>query len=174
MFEASKIAEQLLNNPQYKFHLGGSRRMAQLHPSVVQVKDSTDYDLYATYTESLADWLELKAGFVITHNGSSGYPLDDEANLILVHEENNGVQVVLRKDDMFYKSVFESIPPKYYRTYLWKSSPDFTALDTCGIMATFNAFFAIAHARGTTPTVNPDPVVRDPLKAYAVAMKGII
>ena len=177
MSEAPKLVEQLMKSP-FKFYLGGSRRMNELHPHDVPIKDhKTDYDLYATYMPELVTWLTAKPhDFLVSHDAHvSGYPLDTEAVKILIPEDVGGIQVVLRKDAEFYRSVFEAIPVKFYRTHIWKSSPVYEGSGVDDIMAIFDAFFAIAHARGTaTISEYTAPIVRNPIKAYEVAMRGII
>lgn len=177
MSEAPELVKKLMQS-QYKFYLGGSRRMNELHPTEVPIKEhKTDYDLYATYTPDLVTWLTDKPhDFLVSHDAhASGYPLDTEAIKILIPEDVGGIQVVLRKDAEFYRSVFEAIPVVYYRKHIWKSSPVYEGSGTDSIMDHFDALFAIAHARGTATTSEYSaPVVRDPIKAYEAAMKGII
>lgn len=176
MSGAVKLVERLMQSP-YKFYLGGSRRMAQLHPTEVRIirEDHTDYDLYVTYDPQVENWLLSKPNdFLITHSAAGGYPLDNEAVKILVHEDC-ACQIVMRKDAEFYRKVFEAIPVKFYKSHLWKSSPEHVVdVSTESIMATFDALFAVAHAQETTTTFNPPATPRDPVKAYEAAMKGLI
>jgi hypothetical protein len=174
MSEAQKVIDQL-NKSGFKFYLGGSRRMAELHPDKVKITQRTDHDLYTTYSEAVEQYLLTVGNHDFCVSGdpaTSPYPYDTEVVKIMQHTDM-GMQIVLRKDAEFYRAVFEAIPPEYYTKYLWKSSPD--CPDTSIIMPTFDAFFAIAHAQGGRSTFSTNtPVVRDPLKAYEYAMKGII
>lgn len=161
-----------IRNRGFVVYLGGSRRMAELHPADVQVASSTDYDFYATYSESLFDYLDQSQDWEVSIDPvTKPYPCDDEVVKIVVHLDLD-IQLVLRKDAEFYRSVFEAIPPEYYTTYLWKSSPSCT--NPKAITPTFNALFAVARAQGECmPAPVSTPVSRDPLKAYEYAMKGI-
>lgn len=144
----------------YTFYLGGSRFMEakelQQPQDVlsymtdgnvyVNTGAETDYDFYATYSEELLLAL-IDHGF--SHTVSSigaflnGYDhyMDNEAVAIV---ERDNVQVVLRKDALFYKRVFDSISVEFYAKYLWKSSP--YGVDPTQIQPIFNALFAAAHA----------------------------
>lgn len=176
------IAHKLLSDMNYKFYLGGSRRMSQLHPMTVAVTSGTDYDLYATYSDELAQMLD-RSGFLeigdATITQKDGYELDTEVVKMYEHEDVK-VQVILRRDAEFYNTVFDAIPASFYVKYLWKSSP--TCEDTTLIKPTFNALFAVAHAFHKLDPVSPtsssgtsfEPTNRDPIKAYEFAMKGAI
>lgn len=148
-----------LQNSQYTFYLGGSRRMAQreaeyldfdeyIEADRINITKDTDYDFYATFTEDLLEYL-LAQGFSHTVssigsylNGYSHY-MDTEAIAIV---EKDNVQVVLRVDALFYRYVFEGIPVDFYSKYLWKSSPHIK--DVTAIQPIFNAMFAVARKRG--------------------------
>jgi hypothetical protein len=135
--------------------------------------ESTDYDFYATYTPELVSYLEgkqfdetptsynarqrngntalnesidnalrLYQRFDPRKASSSDYDLDDEAIIIM---ERDNVQVVLRKDALFYNKVFENIDPEFYYYHLWKSSPHPVRKDK--IQPIFNMLFKIAHAQ---------------------------
>ncbi|MGL5914826.1 MAG: hypothetical protein ACRCZG_01065, partial [Culicoidibacterales bacterium] len=101
--------------------------------------------------------------------------LDDEVTDIYIHDDYN-MQVILRKDAEFYRTVFEAIPIEYYLKCLWKSSVHAPKKEI--IQDTFNALFAVAHAvqRGVAvleiQTTSQQAI--DPAAAYAYAMKGII
>lgn len=162
-----------------KMYLGGSRRMDELHHSQskyrINITPATDYDYYATHSEQIASYL-ADNGFHLSKLGQdpddecNPYGLDDEAIAIYYMGQ---VQVVLRKDAEFYKRVFDSIPIATYYHYLWKSSPLFYG-EKDAILPMFNALFAVGHAfEGTTKPEPLTPVVRDPIKAYEAAMKGI-
>jgi hypothetical protein len=141
-----------------ELHLGGSRCMAILaeevygnsrwmspftgHEIGIDIKLTTDYDYYATFTLQLEAYL-YSEGFVPSN--SNDY-LDDEAVIIFIHECN--IQVVLRKNATFYQEVFESIDPNFYYYYLWKSSPHFDG-NTAKIQPIFNQLFRTAHAANT-------------------------
>jgi len=130
---------------------------------------STDWDFYATYTPELEKILLNEMGFhesaysicvraIRKRNfedltlselqiledvaTNAEYALDDEA--ISIWQKDN-VQVVLRKDALFYKRVFDNIDSDVYETLLWKSSPT-TTVDREMIQPLFNTFFKIAHA----------------------------
>jgi hypothetical protein len=126
----------------------------------IVLTSSTDFDYYATYHPSVETYLRA-AGFTDTayslectvvrdednmiyvdeHQCANTYELDSEAVMIL---ERDNVQIVLRKDAEFYRTVFESIPVDFYYRYLWKSSPDCAGREH--IQPIFNALFAVAHA----------------------------
>lgn len=164
----------ILQRSSHKFYLGGSRAMEirelqiaanrtqglglngldillkMSQPCVVTTPE-TDYDFYATYSLDLLAELTSNGfdhtvssigGFL---NGHNDY-MDNEAVAIL---EKDNVQVVLRKDALFYKRVFDSIPVEFYAKYLWKSSPH-CAVDPTQIQPIFNALFAAAHAMEDT------------------------
>jgi acetolactate synthase regulatory subunit len=161
-----------IRNRGFAVYLGGSRRMAELHPADVQITVATDHDYYATYSESLFEYLDKSQDWELSIDPVyAPYPCDDEVVKIMVHLDLD-IQFVLRKDAEFYRSVFEAIPPDFYTTYLWKSSIHCT--NPKAIMPTFNALFAVAHAQGgCAPASVSTPVPRDPLKAYEYAMRGI-
>lgn len=105
---------------------------------VISVTDDTDYDLYATHSTGLEAFL-VSVGFEVSPVNE--YYLDTEA--IVVYKKDN-VQVVLRKDAEFYKTVFENIDLEVYYSYLWKSSPAKPSRALIGPF--FNMLFDIAHA----------------------------
>lgn len=134
----------IIENSPHSFYLGGSRRIAQIaersitnHKFVITA--DTDYDFYATYNDDILNFL-IKNGFTET-NSRLRYTLDDEAVMIL---EKDNVQVVLRKNAIFYHLIFENIDPDFYFNVLWKSSP--TQPDRGQIQPIFNMLFAIGHA----------------------------
>jgi hypothetical protein len=175
MSEAVKVIDKL-RAAGHTFYLGGSRRMAELHPTHVQITPTTDHDFYATYSDALEALIRSDQDFQITGDPATDpYPYDTEVVKIVQHLDLN-LQIVLRKDAEFYRSVFEAIPPEYYTKYLWKSSP--SCPDRNFIMPTFDTLFAIAHAQLAIPassSVSPTHTTpSDPLKAYEYAMKGII
>lgn len=138
------------------FYLCGSRRMAQRYaacdpvdaltlPPII-VSDTTDYDFYVTYSESLMNSLLNNCNF----ERSSNYEyFDDEAVEVLYSED---VQVVMRKSAEFYGAVYESISLDFYYHYLWKSAPMRTAEDVIDlginkqIRDTMNQLFRTARA----------------------------
>lgn len=149
----------ILKNAPFDIYSGGSRRMAQLagiwvngeqplsaddQQYKITITSSTDYDFYATYHPTVETYLR-EAGFTDTSHSldcaDGGYDLDTEAVMIL---ERDNVQIVLRKDAVFYQKVFESIPVHFYYKYLWKSSP--VCVGQQHIQPIFNALFAVAHA----------------------------
>jgi hypothetical protein len=118
----------------------------------INIKLDTDYDYYTTYTESVEQYLRDNGFSETSHSDKCGrgytqdYALDDEAIKIL---ENGNVQVVLRKDAEFYRTVFESISVNFYYDFLWKSSP--ASPIRSNIQPIFNALFKAAHSmRNTT------------------------
>jgi hypothetical protein len=130
----------------FRLYLGGSRRMAELYATdqnvQIKVTNDTDYDYYATWSEQAAAFLASSGFSIIAYGQKEGYALDSEAVAIF---SNSKVQIVLRKDAEFYRTVFESIPAEIYYYYLWKSSPDFIG-DEGMIQPIFNALFAAARA----------------------------
>ena len=94
--------------------------MSEMHPDIIVVKDSTDYDFYVTHSEKLETYL-LDIGFDYTYGHGTEY-MDNEAISIL---ERDNIQIVMRKDAEFYKKIFDNINPDFYAVFLWKSSPHF-------------------------------------------------
>ncbi len=174
MSESEKLANKLRTTAPFPVFLGGSRRMNELHPSEgVFVHASTDYDLYATYSEAAVKFID-QHDFLLTAQSSSGTGYFDTEIVEIYEHDTLNIQFLLRKDAEFYRKVFEAIPIAFYMKYLWKSSV--SAPNRDAIMATFNAFFAVAHAtEGAVSNTAPPspPVIRDPIKAYEYAMKGI-
>lgn len=148
----------ILEQSNYIFYLGGSRRMAQRYDKLmydisfmpdaaqqrhkpryaIQVTEDTDYDLYATYDKGIEAFLVSK-GF--EPSPANEYYLDSECIAIYVKDK---VQVVLRGDAEFYRTVFENIDLEVYYHYLWKSSPEQPNRYLIGPF--FNMLFDIAHA----------------------------
>lgn len=144
---------QLSNSP-FTFYLGGSRRMAERYQErygncdpflqgdcpdfAIVVTDDTDYDFYATHSIDLEQHL-LNYGW--EYSEANNYYLDSECVCILCKDN---VQIVLRYDAEFYKTVFENIDLGVYYHYLWKSSP--TKPNRFLIGPFFNMLFDIAHA----------------------------
>jgi hypothetical protein len=147
---ALSILEQL----PYTFYLGGSRRMAErwqewhnkCDPMVqgdcpqfaIWVTEETDYDFYATFSPQLSAHL-IDNGFELSE--ANQYYLDSECEVIY---KKDNVQVVLRTDAEFYRTVFENIDLEVYYNYLWKSSPTKPNRQLIGPF--FNMLFDIAHA----------------------------
>ena len=67
--------------------------------------------------------------------------MDDEAITVV---EMDAVQVVLRKDALFYRRVFDNIPSEFFYRYLWKSSP--LQPDRAHIRLIMNTLFAVARS----------------------------
>ena len=152
---------QLLQLSPILFYLGGSRGMEIMETRSITDFDhlmrnggylivttpDTDYDFFTTFSQETLDFL-LNNGFVHTVSSIGGfvngysYYMDDEAIAIV---EKGNVQVVLRKDAVFYKRVFESITPEFYAKYLWKSSP--YGVNREQIKPIFNALFAAARSQ---------------------------
>lgn len=139
--------------PTFLFHLGGSRRMAEIVTEkkskvIVTISPTTDYDYYATWSSAIASYL-MQNGFQETyftcHSGNSpqGYEADTEVEEIFYHDN---VQVVLRKDASLYYDIFESIDPEFYVEYLWKSGPQ--APNRPQITDIFNALYRAYHSKG--------------------------
>lgn len=146
-----RSALQVIEQSHLDFYLGGSRRMAQIAQSRVSninivIQPNTDYDFYATYSESVVAFLRTN-GFKPTEHyykclrGDGSYEFDSEVVSIW---EREYVQVVLRKDAEFYYTVFENIPTDFYYYFLWKSSP--ACPDRSRIQPIFEALFAVARA----------------------------
>lgn len=104
----------------------------------ITVNEDTDYDFYATHTPELEAHL-LDSGF--EYSQANNYYLDSECVCILCKDS---VQIVLRRDAEFYKTVFENIDLEVYYHYLWKSSPEKPNRALIGPF--FNMLFDIAHA----------------------------
>lgn len=147
-------AVTIVHEAPHQFFLGGSRRMADKFQEKygdccpyladdcpnfrIIVGEDTDYDFYATYTPEVESYL-LNSGF--EYSPANEYYLDSECTCILGKEN---VQVVLRTDAEFYKTVFENIDLEVYYHYLWKSSPEKPNRALIGPF--FNMLFDIAHA----------------------------
>jgi hypothetical protein len=125
----------------------------------VGITESTDYDFYATHhpsleqclistgwakvaprpmltiTTSSGTWCEKEA--LSLNGGSSPYDLDTEAVSIF---EMQNMQLILRRDALFYKWVVDKIPIDTYFEKLWKSGP-FTP-DRPSIQNYFNSLFS--------------------------------
>jgi hypothetical protein len=115
----------------------------------IDVNSSTDYDLYATFSPELRDFLIANDFDNITNHdlhinnriAPGKYTSDTETVMIF---ERGKCQVALKRDAEFYRSVFESISPEFYYKFLWKSSP-------CGVKRTqitpmFNALYRAAKS----------------------------
>lgn len=144
---------QLASSP-FRFYLDGSRRMAEqydekyggcepyLHGDCpdfkIVVSEDTDYDFYATYAPEVEVYLLDKE---FEYSPANNYYLDSECICIMCKDS---VQIVLRRDAEFYKTVFENIDLEVYYHYLWKSSPEKPNRALIGPI--FNMLFDIAHA----------------------------
>lgn len=127
----------------YQFYLGGSRRMhcIALHSDCpINITTETDYDLYATFSYQMVEFLTSN-GFEPSTCSNYGY-MDDEAVAIMVHTAAN-VQVVLRNNAELYNVVFENIDPKIYYHFLWKQN---SFVDRAMIQPFFNTMFAVARS----------------------------
>jgi hypothetical protein len=163
---------QVLERAPFDVYLGGSRRAAQLaglwvngvqtltpyeQQYQINISASTDYDFYTTYNSYVEKYLRDFGftdtehsnkctafrdvdGMLVTSEHTFPYALDSEAVRIL---ERDNVQIVLRADAEFYRTVFESIPTEFYYNHLWKSSP--ACVKREHIQPIFNALFAVAH-----------------------------
>ena len=110
-----------LETSKFKFFLGGSRRMNQKEPELIPIQTCTDWDFYCEYSDEVIGYLE-GLGFKAT--GTDQKYWDDECLGIMKYGDilnEPAIQVVLRRDPMFYRMVFESITPEFYYDYLWKS-----------------------------------------------------
>ena len=132
-------AVRKLMDSELAFFLGGSRRMNQLWPSFVEIKADTDYDFYTDDSPYVRNWL-LKNGFVEKTSGEEYF--DSECCAIFKHTTDD-IQVITRIDAEFYQKVFESIDPKFYVDYLWKSAPNPGPREN--IQGIFNQLFHTAH-----------------------------
>lgn len=108
--------EQLLQNG---FLLTGSRKMAEMYPGVIEVKRSTDYDLYAQSNKSNHEFITNMKFYNKRVNEQYA---DDQVAGIYTHDDLN-IDIILRNNAQKYKRVFESISAFHYIEYLWKSSP---------------------------------------------------
>jgi len=135
------------------FFLCGSRRMAQrqveektledhlnLKERSILISSDTDFDFYATHSKDLEAYLVSKG---MTSATLDDY-LDDEAVAVL---SKDNVQVVLRKNAIFYHDVFENISTEFFFRYIWKSSPDFRLVSTFDIREIMNQLFKTARER---------------------------
>lgn len=128
-----------LIDSKFEFYLGGSRAMYKRGAKVI-INDDTDYDYYATYSKEIEDFLD-KWGYLSLNPSTPSSYYDDECVMIF---KNSGVDVVLRKDAKFYKSVFDNINPDMYVKHLWKRNPE---CDRSKIQPLFNEMFKIAHKK---------------------------
>lgn len=126
---------KILLDSKFIFYLGGSRAMFK-RGADVKITESTDYDFYTTFTHEVEDFL-IKAGFKSTTTSSAYF--DSECLGIM---KNGNIDIVLRKDAEFYKSVFDSIDPKMYVEHLWKGNPKCNCFK---IRPLFNAMFKMLH-----------------------------
>lgn len=102
------------------FGLGGSRRMAQKYPALVQVGPDTDWDLYCADTPENRQML-LDEGFQMIEAENRLY-WDD----MLIDIYKHGawpIEVLIRKDCEIYRSSFEALSGEVFLERLWKSSP---------------------------------------------------
>lgn len=107
------------------FRLGGSRRMNQINPEVVPIKDDTDWDLYAQDTQR--NHLILRSyGFQLQPAPRRNY-WDNLLSEMYKHPDYN-IEVLLRTDMEHYTYCFDSIDPQYFRDHLWKSAPGRSSL----------------------------------------------
>lgn len=151
-----KGAFMILEYSPFTFYLGGSRRMAALNArkpdslAVINVTSTTDYDFFCTHSEEVEDFLfyngfkdtmaSAKAAATASYKDSP-YTLDDETVRIL---KRDNVEIALKRNALFYRAVFESIPPETYCSHFWKSSP--SGVDRSQITPLFNALYSAAHA----------------------------
>lgn len=133
--ENVKIVHDLTTSP-HEFFLGGSRAM-QKRGANVTITNETDYDFYATDTEEVRGYL-LSKKFVLSSSSIKNY-LDSEATIIF---KKGCIDVVLRNDARFYRTVFESIDVGMYAKHLWKGNP---SCDRSKIQPLFNEMFRIAR-----------------------------
>ena len=105
----------------------------------VAVNKETDFDYYATYSESLFNQL-IEQGWLYTASDVSYY--DSEA-LHILQKDNH--QIVLRKDAEFYRRVFENIPIWFYHDFLWKSNGEMPQCDRQRIQPIFEVLFTMAR-----------------------------
>ncbi len=131
------------------FHLGGSRRMAQLYPDLVKVGDSTDWDFYCADT-TINRKLLVSWGFRRVDLKNRNY-CDDLLVDIYKHDELN-VEALVRFDIDVYKRAFESITGEQFVKFIWKSSPHVTVYDKPkfrnNVCMFLNSLFKLAAYQG--------------------------
>ena len=124
----------------FAFYLGGSRRMNRISPEMFPISDSTDWDFFADDSTSIRMCIE-NTGFKLKKKNDY---YDDEVIAIYTHPDN--IQIVLRKDAVFYNNVISSIDPEFYWKYLWKSSLSFV-MQQENIQMIFNQLFKMARSQ---------------------------
>lgn len=119
------------------FYLGGSRRMAQLHPNQVKVNLTADWDFYCDDTvENHVILLELQ------FQPKAKLGLRDSECVDIYCHPKWPVQAVVRKDAEFYKRCFESIPVTDFLEIIWKGSPSRTkSYNKEEVVKYFNALY---------------------------------
>lgn len=133
-----------LLNSKFEFILGGSRAMYK-RGAAVSILEDTDYDFYATYTVEIEEFLVLNN---FRRCAARIEYLDTE--VVAIYKSKH-IDVVLRKDAKFYKSVFDNIKTDLYVKHLWKRNPE---CDRSKITLLFNEMFKIAHQKRTKATIN--------------------
>ena len=102
------------------FGLGGSRRMAQKYPALVQIGADTDWDLYCNDTPENRKLL-LDKGFQMIEAENRLYW--DDLLIDMYKHETLPIEVLIRKDCAIYRSSFEALSGEVFVERLWKSSP---------------------------------------------------
>jgi hypothetical protein len=123
--------------------LFGSRSMASrwatdtFNPAIQigsKITPSTDYDIAAEFNEDNCRIL-TQAGFK-SKEGDALYSKDDLTQMIftadmgdgtdVIFEQNVTIHIVLRKQNSFFMTVWDSIEAEYYYNHLWKRGPRYT------------------------------------------------
>lgn len=132
--QVAEILRELLDS-KFEFFLGGSRAMFK-RGADIPIFENTDYDFYATYSAGIEK-------FLMSLNFSAPVYKQDylDTEVVSIYKSAQ-IDVVLRKDAKFYKSVFDNIKTDMYVKHLWKRNPQ---CDRSKITPLFNELFKIAH-----------------------------
>lgn len=115
-------ADILLRLKDACFRIGGSRFMAAKYPESIQIKDDTDFDFYCSYCPEHLDILH-ECGFKEIDAPDRSY-WDNQLIAMFKHPEF-AIDVLIRKDVIFYSRAFESITASDFIKYVWKSAPNY-------------------------------------------------
>jgi hypothetical protein len=137
------------------FGLGGSRRMAQKYPTLVQIGGDTDWDLYCNDTSENRQLL-LDKGFLMIEAENRLYW--DDLLVDMYKHKSLPIEVLIRKDCTIYRSSFEALSGEVFVERLWKSSPtrDPNMCKASFCMSVRDYFNGIFRLHGFTPV--PDDV----------------
>lgn len=143
----SELARELIASG---FFLGGSRRMNELYPHAVPIKEGTDWDLYCADQPDKIDALRQK-GFSLIEASNRSY-WDSLLIDIWKHKSEN-VEVLVRSNVERYKDCFDSIHVDEYVNRLWKSNPSIQTKNHPAFRASVCAYFNYLFAN----CGNPEP-----------------